>query len=186
MRKSLLFSLAVIFCWTLAVGQSHMPMKMQHPAGGVTPVPHSEKMMLPILAVKEFLGLTDDQVKQWEALQQARQEQMAAQREQIKDMEQQLQEQLKLANPSATTVGELVIKLNRAREEGNQLMISFASQVRALLTQEQMKKLETVEQAFQLQKITGALFASGFLAPPPPPPPPAPPVPHAPMPPMHK
>jgi len=185
MKKILLCSMAMIGCLTLAIGQSHTSKRMPHPVAAMQQVPH-EAMVPPIQAVQEFLGLTAEQVKKWEDLEQGKRDQMADQRQQIKALDEQLQEQLRLSNPAAATVGELVIKLHNAREEGNQLTISFASQVRALLTTEQMKRLETVEQCVQLQKMTGALFATGFLAPPPPPPPPAPPkhqgapVPHMP------
>ena len=187
MKKALLFSLLILGCVVLAIGQSHTSMRMPHgpaamqqgPPPGMTP---------PIQAVQEFLGLTADQVKRWQDLQQARQDQMVDQREQVRILEDQLQQQLKLANPVPATVGELAIRLHNAREEGNQITISFAGQVRALLTPDQMKKLETVEECFQLQRINGALFATGFLAPPPPPPlppppppPPAPPAPQAPQ-----
>jgi len=177
MKKCLLFSMLMIIGVALAIGQSHTSMRMPHAAPGMQQVP-LEAMNPPIQAVQEFLVLTAEQVKKWEDLQQARRDQMVSQRDQVKLLEGQLQEQLKLTTPAPATVGELVIKLHQAREDGNQLTISFADQVRALLTAEQMKKLETVEQCVQLQKITGALFATGFLAPPPPPPPPAAPPPH--------
>ena len=185
MKKFLLFSLLIFSCVTLAISQSHTSMRMPPHAPAVMQQVAPPGMTPPIQAVQEFLGLTADQVKKWEDLQQARQDQMGGQREQVRALEDQLQEQLKLTNPAPATVGELVIRLHNAREEGNQLTISFAGQVRSLLTAEQMKKLEAVEQCFQLQKITGALFATGFLAPPPPPPrPPAPMPPGAPAPPM--
>jgi Spy/CpxP family protein refolding chaperone len=187
MKKCLLFSMVMIGCLTLAIGQSHTSMRMPHPAAGMQGMPPAapEAMTPPIQAVQEFLGLTADQVKKWEDLQQAKRDQMDDQRDQIRALDEQLQEQLKLDNPAPATVGDLVIKLHKAREQGNQLTIAFADQVRALLTSEQMKKLETVEQCIQVQKIMGALFATGFLAPPPPPPRPAPlppgaPVPHMP------
>jgi len=172
----------LIACAALAFGQSHTSMPV-HTGRAAQQVPH-EAMNPPIQPVQEFLGLTAEQVTKWEDLQQSRRDQMAAQRQQVKLLEDQLQEQLKLSNPAPATVGELFIKLHQGREDGEQLTIHFAEQVRALLTAEQMKKLETVEQCFQLQKITGALFATGFLAPPPPPPPPPahkPAAPNAPM-----
>ncbi len=171
MKKVLLCSVFVIGCVTLLIGQSHMSMRVPHAPGAMQPVAH-DGMAPPIQAVQEFLGLTADQVKKWEDLQQARRDQMDAQLDQIRTLEEQLQEQLKLANPAPATVGELVIKLHQAREAVNQLTISFTDQVRALLTSEQLKKLEPVERCIQLQKITGPLFATGFLGPPPPPPPP--------------
>lgn len=179
MKKCSLFSIVMMGCLTLVAGQTHTSMRAPHaPAAMQQAGPQT--MPPPIQAVQEFLGLTADQVKKWQDLQQAKKDQMEDQREQIKALEEQLQAELTLASPVPATVGELMIKLRNAREEANQITITFAGPIRALLTDEQMKKLETVEQCFQLQKITGALFATGFLAPPPPPPPPQPPAPHMP------
>src|SRR5512133_451779 len=104
MKKVFLYSMLMIGCVVLATGQSHISMRVPH-TPSATHQMAPEAMAPPIQAVQEFLDLTVDQVKKWQDLQQAKHDQMDAQREQTQTLEQQLQEQLKSANPAPASVG---------------------------------------------------------------------------------
>jgi len=148
----------------------------------------SAKVTHAIGLVQEYLELTDAQVQQWKDLQAARQDQAEQSAERIRELEQQLENQLSATNPNASAVGELVIQLRTVRQERTKTWKSFAEAVRQILTPAQVEKLDSADKASELRQVIGALVSAGFLAaPPPPPPPPLPPhapkverVPHAP------
>jgi hypothetical protein len=139
----------------------------------------------PIEAVAQFLNLTEDQLAKWKDLEAVRDQEMARLEANIRDLDQQLQAQLKSSDPVAATVGELVIELKRAKNQRGEALETFPERFRAILTPAQIEKVDQVVAAGHTQRWLSPLALTGFLAPPPPPPPPPAPgmAPHAPAPP---
>jgi Spy/CpxP family protein refolding chaperone len=166
----------------LFIGLTAMIAAAQRHAPGT--VPHQEGAgSTAIEAVQDFLGLTEAQVAAWKELQATRSSVKKEQFSEVRDLEEQLQEELNSDSPSPDTVGRLSIRLHQSGQSRAQSFEAFTEQVRAILTADQLAKLQQVEESFGTRKLAEALIRTGFLAPPPPPPPPPPHAPFAPVPP---
>jgi len=124
-----------------------------------------------IIAVQKYLELTDAQVQQWKDVQAARKQQAEELGVKVRELEQQLESALSETNPSASTVGQLMIQLRSARLERSDIWKSTLEAVKGILTPAQAEKVESAGQALELRPVIEALVGAGFLAPPPPPPP---------------
>ncbi len=123
-----------------------------------------------VAAVKEFLGLSDQQMQQLTQLRSEEQQLLQPLREQIRVKAQALQEAQKAASPNPTVVGQLVLDLQNLRKQIAAINGAYHAKAMALLDSAQKEKLETLAQAAQRANrarlaINGAT-ALNLLAPP--------------------
>jgi len=113
-------------------------------------------------AIKDFLGLTDQQVQ---SLLQLRQDEAQAARqlhEQIRTLEQQLQQKIEAGGP-ANEIGNLVLQIANLRNQLRNLHDQYQDKALALLTADQQAKLAQLEEAAQLAPAIAQARALGLL-----------------------
>jgi len=116
--------------------------------------------------ITEFLGLDEDQVAEWQALWEAREEAVAPLREQLRATEEQLRELLLGEDPDPGAVGALVLAGKALREGIAAAHQEYLMGFDALLTPEQKGKLGAVRRASRLVPILPAFGVFGLLPPP--------------------
>ncbi len=116
-------------------------------------------------AITEFLGLTEDQVAQWDALLAAREDAVAPLREQLKSTGEQLKELLNGPSPDPGAVGTLVISGQTLGEGIQAAHEVYVDGFEAMLTPEQKGKLGAVRRAARLAPLVPAFGVFGLLPP---------------------
>jgi len=104
----------------------------------------------PMERMARYLELTEQQKEQSRQLFEAQRPQMQALREKMRDNGERLRQALESATPDATLVGELTLEQHRLRTEGKAQHAEMQKAFKALLTPEQVKKLEAIEAAREL------------------------------------
>ncbi len=116
-------------------------------------------------AVTDFLGLTPDQVTQWDALFVAHEAAVAPLRDQLQSTEAQIRDLLKGDNPDPGAVGTLVISGKTLREGIQAANATYLDGFGDLLTQDQKAKFGAVRRAARLAPLLPAFGVFGLLAP---------------------
>lgn len=115
--------------------------------------------------VSGFLGLTPDQVSQWDALFAAREAAVAPLREQLQSTEAQIHDLLKGDDPDPGAVGTLMISGKTLREGIQAADTTYLDGFGALLTQDQKAKLGAVRRAAKLAPVLPAFRRLALLPP---------------------
>lgn len=109
----------------------------------------------PLQVVGEFLQLTPGQASELQQLLQARQAKLVPLVQTVQALTQQLGNLLN-SSGNPTQVGTLVIQIHALQQQGGQVQQAFLAQFTAILTVEQLQKLQAVQIAAQLQPILPA------------------------------
>jgi hypothetical protein len=109
----------------------------------------------PLQVVAEFLQLTPSQATELGQLLQARQAKLVPLVQTVQALTQQLGNLLN-SSGNPTQVGALVIQIHALQQQGGQVQQAFLAQFIAILTVEQLQKLQAVQIAAQLQPILPA------------------------------
>jgi len=111
--------------------------------------PRGERMgpRRPMERMARYLELTEQQKEQARQLREAQRPQMEALREKMRDNHQRLRQALESETPDATLVGELTLEQHRLRAQGKAQRDEMQRAFKALLTPEQVTKLEAMEAA---------------------------------------
>lgn len=126
-----------------------------------TPVPPSAEETSPLQVVAQFLQLTPSQVSELEQLLQGRQTNLVPLVQTVQNLTQQLGNLLSSgANPAQ--VGAVVIHIHALRQQAAQVQQAFLTQFTAILSAQQLQKLQAAQIAVQLQPILPA-FQPIFL-----------------------
>ncbi len=141
MRESLL-SLALLLAFAVPIAAQAPP-----PLGGPPPE----------YALKEVLGLSDQQLASVRDLAQARAGAADPLRRQLEDRQRALADALSLSTPDPGAVGALVISVNSLQKQFGQIEASFRNGFLGLLSDEQKSKLGFI------QSVEAALPAAGAL-----------------------
>ena len=141
MRKSLL-SLALLLAFAVPIAAQAPP-----PFGGPPPE----------YVLKEFLGVSDQQLASFRELAQARASAADTLRRQLEERQRALSDALSSPTPDSSTVGALVISINSLQKQFGQIEAGFRNGFLGLLSDEQKSKL-----AF-IQSVEAALGAAGAL-----------------------
>jgi hypothetical protein len=120
--------------------------------------------------VIRFLELTPEQVTQWDAMLATLEETVAPLREQLRQVEQQLAEELKKETPDPMVVGTLVIQGKGLRVQIGEAHQGYVEAFQAMLTEEQLGKLAFLRRAERAVPLMPAFRLFGLLPPLPDPP----------------
>lgn len=127
-------------------------------------------------ALKEAVGLTDDQVKKIREAQQSRAAASQAIYVQISAKQKEMNDLLAAGSTDAAAIGQLEIEMNRLRVKASQ-QTSSSADLLSLLNPAQKRQLEKLQEALQLQRAANEAVQLGLLQYPSPIPPKPVPVP---------
>ena len=97
--------------------------------------------------IKSDLGLSEEQVQQFQTLRKSFHESVRAIMEDTRAKRQQLREEMARESPNPGIVGDLTVQLQQARKQMGEKRKEFGDQARNLLTEEQKTKLAALETA---------------------------------------
>ncbi len=117
-------------------------------------------------AVKEALNLTDGQLTQLRTLQQNRIQANRQLQDQIAERQRTLAQTLQQSAPDAVTVGNLLLDANKLRKQIQTNDETYRGMAANVLTADQKKKLQDLENALKLRPAIEQAMALGLLAPP--------------------
>lgn len=120
-------------------------------------------------ALKDYLGLTDQQVQQLTDLRKQVAEENRSIAEQIRAKRQEIVELMKSANPDPLKVGQLYVDIKKLNDQRLAKLETLRTQALALLTAEQKQKLADLEKYMSLAQAARQAVALGLIAPPQPP-----------------
>ncbi|HSW50097.1 MAG TPA: hypothetical protein VLH09_07980 [Bryobacteraceae bacterium] len=126
-----------------------------------------------VAAVKEFLGLSDQQVQQLIELRREEQQLLQPIGEQTREKAQALRTAMQSASPDPAVVGKLTLDLQNLRKQAAAINDLYHAKALGLLDNAQKEKLETLEQAVlranRARPAINGATALNLLAPPQPP-----------------
>ncbi len=114
-------------------------------------------------AVIRFLELAPEQVEQWDVLLADRRETVAALREQLVPLEEQLRELLGEADPDPEAVGELTIQIHDLRGQIAEANRAYVEGFEAMLGEEQAGRLAFLRRAERSERLFPAFRTFGLL-----------------------
>ncbi|MDP2997779.1 MAG: periplasmic heavy metal sensor [Bryobacterales bacterium] len=117
-------------------------------------------------AVKEALNLTDGQLTQLRQVQQNRIQANRQLQDQIAERQRTLDQTLRQSAPDAVTVGNLVLDANKLRKQIRINDETYRGMAANVLTADQKKKLQDLENALKLRPAIEQALGLGLLAPP--------------------
>jgi Spy/CpxP family protein refolding chaperone len=154
MKRTLITVALILGCATALLAQSPPPPPQQGgPAGFGCPTGGPP----PEVALREALGLSDEQVAALHTLLEARRQAMEALQPQVAEAERALREAIADSEPDPTTIGTLTLQLEQLRAQVRDVDTAFRDGFLALLTEEQAARLE------QIRATEGALRAAQAL-----------------------
>jgi len=103
------------------------------------------------MALKEALGLTDDQVTRLQALQKERADANAASFQTQREKQKLLDDTLAAGGATAATLGQLLLDIQATRTAVQEIDKKYHTLALAVLTSDQTTRLATVEAALKLQ-----------------------------------
>jgi Spy/CpxP family protein refolding chaperone len=118
-------------------------------------------------SLREYLSLTDQQQQDLEKLQVQAREKARASVEKLEEKQRALRTQLANGNANPLTVGKLVIELELAKNNAEEVSSQLRSQALTMLTDLQKAKLEALDEARKLQPVAREAVGMFLLAPPP-------------------
>src|SRR5512140_1091929 len=119
-----------------------------------------------VSALKEALNRTDGQLTQRRQVQQNRIQANRQLQEQIAERQQTLAQTLRQSAPDAVTVGNLLLDANKLRKQIQGNDETYRGTAANVLTADQKKKLQDLENALKLRPAIEQALALGLLAPP--------------------
>ena len=159
----------------LGLGFAQGPIPQAGPIGpGLRPGPMHRGG---VEAIRQYLGLTDDQIRQIQKARDAARTSTQDVAEQLRAKETEMRGQLESGGADASAVGRLALDIDALRSQMKQAADTARQNVLALLTPEQTAKLQALEEAATLRPAVDEAAGLGLLdqAPPPGPPPAGPP-----------
>ena len=117
-------------------------------------------------AVKEALNLTDGQLTQLRQVQQNRIQANRQLMDQIAERQRTLAQTLLQTAPDAATVGNLLLDANKLRKQIQTNDETYRGMAANVLTADQKKKLQDLDNALKLRPAIEQAMALGLLAPP--------------------
>lgn len=117
-------------------------------------------------ALKEALGLTDQQMQQLLDLRKQAAEDNRAVVEQIRAKRQELATLMQAANPDAAKAGQLLVDIKKLEDQRRAKLEEFRTKALALLTAEQKQKLADLEKALTLGPAARQAVGLGLIVPP--------------------
>jgi len=115
--------------------------------------------------LKNYLDLTDEQVEEIQAIVQSTREAIHVIHEEMQPLQMELQELLESEAPDPTAVGNLVLEIHGLRSQIADLRTSQKEQIEALLTPEQLEKLDRLRHLGRAEALLPALRGLGLLGP---------------------
>jgi Spy/CpxP family protein refolding chaperone len=119
--------------------------------------------------VAGYLDLSEDQAAQVREILRTSADEIHALRDQCRDLEAALRDELNAEEPSVETAGQLTIEIHGIRQAIAAASAEALESIRSLLTEEQLAKVEAVRLAARLEPVVNAFKALGLLPPPHPP-----------------
>lgn len=135
------------------------------PAWAAPGAPAQEQPPAPA-ALKEALGLTDQQMQQLLDLRKQAAEDNRAVVEQIRAKRQELATLMQTANPDAAKAGQLLVDIKRLEDQRRTRLEEFRTKALSLLTAEQKQKLADLEKALTLGPAARQAVGLGLIVPP--------------------
>ncbi|MCS7043664.1 MAG: Spy/CpxP family protein refolding chaperone [Bryobacteraceae bacterium] len=117
-------------------------------------------------ALKEALGLTDQQMQQILDLRKQAAEANRSVVEQIRAKRQELANLMKAANPDAVKAGQLLVDIRKLEDQRRARLEEFRAKAVALLTADQKQKLADLEKALALGPAARQAVGLGLIVPP--------------------
>lgn len=117
-------------------------------------------------ALKQNLGLTDQQVDQLRTLRKEQMQSLRPQAEKMRENRRALAEAMKSANPDANQVGQLMVEQRKLAESLRAAHKDRGAGALAILTPEQQAKLKALQDAQALMPAARQATALGLIAPP--------------------
>jgi Spy/CpxP family protein refolding chaperone len=120
----------------------------------------------PLTALKDYLGLTDQQVQQITDMRRKAAEDNRTLAEQARTIRQQIADLMKSANPDPARIGQLHLDLRKLHEQRLAKLEQVRTQALTVLNAEQKQKLADLEKALSLGPAARQAAALGLIAPP--------------------
>ncbi len=121
----------------------------------------------PVGAVKTFLSLSDQQVQQLVQLRRDERQALQPVRQQMKDKAQALQQLHQSANPDPTAVGQLVLDVQKLREQVRTVDGDYHKRALDILDATQREKVQNLQNAAQrmarTRRVVGGAAALNLL-----------------------
>jgi len=119
-----------------------------------------------LTALKDYLGLTDQQVQQITDMRRKAAEENRTLAEQARTIRQQIADLMKSANPDPARIGQLHLDLRKLHEQRLARLEQVRTQALTVLNAEQKQKLADLEKALSLGPAARQAAALGLIAPP--------------------
>ena len=133
---------------------------------GSRPVPANDGPPPPPVIVAQFLGFSTDQAAQFQQMLQDLQTTIQGLQQQMQGKQQEMEKLASADSPDPAAVGKAFLDLRALQRQAGQAIDGYHQRFGALLTPEQMEKVQKVAQAGQLLPAVQA-FAAVHLLPPP-------------------
>lgn len=117
-------------------------------------------------ALKEALGLSDQQMQQLLDLRKQAAEDNRSVAEQIRAKRQELASLMQTANPDPAKAGQLLVEIKKLEEQRRARLEEFRTKALAVLTAEQKQKLAELEKALKLGPAARQAVGLGLIVPP--------------------
>jgi Heavy-metal resistance len=117
----------------------------------------------PVSVVAHVLELSDDQLKAWSVILQAREAAMKPIAEQAQAKQEALGHALADPNPDPLAIGNAFIELHRLQYQIGVVNAQGATDFQHLLNEDQMQRLDGIRGAAQVCPIVPALTATGLM-----------------------
>jgi len=121
----------------------------------------------PLAAAKTFLGLSDQQVEQLVQLRRDERQALQPVRQQMKDKAQALQQLRQSTNPDPAAVGQLVLDMQKLREQARTVDGDYHKRALDILDATQREKVQNLQNAAQrmarTRRVVGGAAALNLL-----------------------
>ena len=121
----------------------------------------------PPAVVAQFLELTPEQAGQFRQMLDTLQKAVQGFEQQVQDKQKNLQALLQADSPDAAAVGKAVLEIRAVEKQAGQALDAYHAQFGALLTPEQVGRVQAVQQAAALLPAVPVFAAVRLVEPPP-------------------
>lgn len=122
-----------------------------------------EQLPPPLRVVQQALQLDEAQTAEWVRLRQDTDPAVRQLAEELRQVERTLDEELQSENPSAGTVGQLVVRVHELRSAIVEIRRSAVEAFAEVLDEEQLSRLHSIQQAARLQGVLPAFREAGLI-----------------------
>jgi hypothetical protein len=158
MKKAMVFLVLVIASGSLLVSSTRVI-----PGGSAKLTGEDPQVPPPFHVVARFLGLSQDQLLDLVQLRQETGPALAEARRQVGELQVLLKQSLNEEVANAGELGDLLLRLQAARQKVHELHQSFVETFRDTLVEEQRHKLHLVFRTARMQKILPVFKQVGLL-----------------------